>query len=410
MTVRRQGQGGAPDTAAPAGATPFAGISLMPPAAGSGSAAAANPFAGISLLAKPAAAAPAEATPAAAKEEEKAGPGPTAAAADKAAAGGEAASKPVFGSSSMLAKGGFGALASVAATGAFGASAAGDAAAAGAKPADAPAGGFGGFGGFGSSTGTGIGGFKFDTGAAAAPMFAPFTAAAKSAAAPVFFGPGSGDGAGRGPNLVFGAPEASAASDDADAGTAGGTGLGGSRVAAKEQVPRRTGEEDETTLYHTEGGLYEYDGAASRWRERGKGQFHLNVNAAGKARVLMRAAGSGRLLLNANLAPNMTLQRSGAGVIFGVVNAALAGEGAAEGAEGEGAAADAAGAGSAAAAEAAVVASDPHKTRLYTLKVKGKAEQAEELYQFLVNAKPEDNQQPAAAAAGAGGDDAANAV
>ncbi|EFJ43412.1 hypothetical protein VOLCADRAFT_106848 [Volvox carteri f. nagariensis] len=90
-------------------------------------------------------------------------------------------------------------------------------------------------------------------------------------------------------------------------------------------VQKVTGEENEQTIYAESGKLFEYDAAASKWRQRGSGELRVNVSADGTtSRVVMRQSGNLRLLLNARVTVSMPVQRmQGAnGVTFGCVNTA----------------------------------------------------------------------------------------
>ncbi|GFH22290.1 RanBD1 domain-containing protein [Haematococcus lacustris] len=76
-------------------------------------------------------------------------------------------------------------------------------------------------------------------------------------------------------------------------------------------------------LHAADGSLFEFDTAAAKWRERGKGEFKVNKAEKGMARMVMRQAANLRLLLNAKVYPGMPVQLmpSNVGVTFGVVNA-----------------------------------------------------------------------------------------
>lgn len=98
-----------------------------------------------------------------------------------------------------------------------------------------------------------------------------------------------------------------------------------SPAAASLPVEKKvTGEEDETTVFSVDGVLYEFDQPNSKWRERGRGEFRVNSNTLGQARMLMRQAGNLRLLLNAKVYVGMPVQKmtGNSGVTFGCMNIA----------------------------------------------------------------------------------------
>ncbi|KAK9820144.1 hypothetical protein WJX72_006625 [[Myrmecia] bisecta] len=109
----------------------------------------------------------------------------------------------------------------------------------------------------------------------------------------------------------------------------GGSGPSGQSTPAVKLAEEAavTGEEDETGVFTGDGVLYEFD-EAKQWRERGRGELHVNRAASGQARLVMRQKGNLRLLLNANLFPEMTVTTmdGGKGVTFQCINHAKGGE------------------------------------------------------------------------------------
>lgn len=95
-------------------------------------------------------------------------------------------------------------------------------------------------------------------------------------------------------------------------------------------------------LTAADGTLFEFvDG--NEWRERGRGEFRINLDpATTQARMVMRQRGNLKLLMNARLYPGMATSKmvGGKGVTFSAVNAAAAGsskeDGTDESAKGEG--------------------------------------------------------------------------
>ena len=97
-------------------------------------------------------------------------------------------------------------------------------------------------------------------------------------------------------------------------------------IVELEVVETKTGEEDETCTFRTEGALFEYvvdKEKGSRWMERGRGDVRLNQGQNGY-RLVMRAKGNFRLMLNASLfkGQKFQLMEGGKGVSFTCVNAA----------------------------------------------------------------------------------------
>ena len=93
-----------------------------------------------------------------------------------------------------------------------------------------------------------------------------------------------------------------------------------------ELVETKTGEEDETCAFRTEGALFEYVTDAekgARWVDRGRGDLHLNEGENG-SRIVMRAKGNYRLMLNAALfkGQKFQLMEGGKGVSFSCKNVA----------------------------------------------------------------------------------------
>lgn len=85
-----------------------------------------------------------------------------------------------------------------------------------------------------------------------------------------------------------------------------------------------TGEEEERALFAGDAVLFEFV-EGGKWKERGKGEVRLNVapdRDERPARLVMRAKGNLRLLLNANLFPEMKIERmeGGRGLSFACVN------------------------------------------------------------------------------------------
>ncbi|KAJ9516723.1 hypothetical protein QJQ45_027136 [Haematococcus lacustris] len=134
--------------------------------------------------------------------------------------------------------------------------------------------GTGGFGGLaGTSGGFGTGSFSFGT-AAFPPVAAP---------APFSLGPSK-------PSAVSGSDSTRAVAadgeggegeggEDGEGGEGGGEGVqlfGNGSVKPLVQLPeqaKRTGEEEEQAVFSADGSLFEFDTAAAKWRERGKGEF-----------------------------------------------------------------------------------------------------------------------------------------
>jgi Ran-binding protein 3 len=55
------------------------------------------------------------------------------------------------------------------------------------------------------------------------------------------------------------------------------------------------------------GKLFEFDTCSKSWKPRGDGEFHVNMDARGQTRMVMRQRGNLRLILNAKLFPQMTI-------------------------------------------------------------------------------------------------------
>ncbi len=53
--------------------------------------------------------------------------------------------------------------------------------------------------------------------------------------------------------------------------------------------------------------LFEFDTGSRAWKPRGDGEFRVNIDARGQARMVMRQRGNLRLILNAKLFPQMTI-------------------------------------------------------------------------------------------------------
>lgn len=98
------------------------------------------------------------------------------------------------------------------------------------------------------------------------------------------------------------------------------SGLPAEKVGADEELV--TGEEDEQTVWSADGTLFEF--GSNGWKERGRGQARVKAATNGQGRIIMRQRGNLRLLLNANLWPDMAVNRmdGGIGVTFAVYNAA----------------------------------------------------------------------------------------
>ncbi|KAG1654332.1 hypothetical protein FOA52_013731 [Chlamydomonas sp. UWO 241] len=330
---------------AAAAANPFAGIALAAPAA-----ATANPFAGFNLMAP--AGDQAKAANGDVDKADMTG-GVAAASEDKATAkpaGTPAASGIGFGSTVASGGSAWAALASSSTpTSGFGGFAA--AAAAGATPGSgSTAGGFGGggFGGFGGTGGFAAGGAAAAAAAAAGGGAGNGADAPGGAATPLFGSSlkssGFSFGTGSFPAPKATPPGASSGGADGDGGGEGGDGEGGNVEVFGEstaefrpvvEMPDATkvvtGEEDESVRFTAPSTLFEFDGATNKWRERGKGEFRLNTDKTGQARMVMRQAGNYRLLLNASVYPGMAVQKMAGdvGVSFACFNAAAAAEAAA---------------------------------------------------------------------------------
>jgi len=177
--------------------------------------------------------------------------------------------------------------------------------------------GFGGFGGLKSAaaSGGGFGGFA----AAKASSGGGFASAPK---VPVF-------SASSAPVALFGASkkkgsdEEEEGDDDPEREVANDS---IKPVVELELVETKTGEEDETCAFRTEGALFEYVTDAekgARWVDRGRGDLHLNEGENG-SRIVMRAKGNYRLMLNAALfkGQKFQLMEGGKGVSFSCKNVA----------------------------------------------------------------------------------------
>jgi Ran-binding protein 3 len=64
-----------------------------------------------------------------------------------------------------------------------------------------------------------------------------------------------------------------------------------------------TGEEEERSVFASEGVLFQLEDG--QWKERGRGEMRCNLAPSGQSRLVMRQRGNLRLLLNANLWPDM---------------------------------------------------------------------------------------------------------
>ncbi|EPS62823.1 hypothetical protein M569_11965 [Genlisea aurea] len=112
-----------------------------------------------------------------------------------------------------------------------------------------------------------------------------------------------------------------------------GTGLNvpsmseGSKISPLQEVPVKTGEENEKASFTADSVLFEFiDGT---WKERGKGELRVNISTAGtgKARLVMRSKGNFRLILNASIFPDMKLtSMDKRGITFACVNIAVEGK------------------------------------------------------------------------------------
>ena len=172
--------------------------------------------------------------------------------------------------------------------------------------------GFGGFGGL--KSGGGFGGF------AAANANAGVGFASK-ASTPAF------GGAAAAPVALFGAGKKEAEEEDGDDDPEREVANDSIKpIVELEVVETKTGEEDETCTFRTEGALFEYvvdKEKGSRWMERGRGDVRLN-QGKNRYRLVMRAKGNFRLMLNASLfkGQKFQLMEGGKGVSFTCVNAA----------------------------------------------------------------------------------------
>ena len=172
--------------------------------------------------------------------------------------------------------------------------------------------GFGGFGGL--KSGGGFGGF------AAANANAGVGFASK-ASTPAF------GGAAAAPVALFGAGKKETEEEDGDDDPEREVANDSIKpIVELEVVETKTGEEDETCTFRTEGALFEYvvdKEKGSRWMERGRGDVRLN-QGKNRYRLVMRAKGNFRLMLNASLfkGQKFQLMEGGKGVSFTCVNAA----------------------------------------------------------------------------------------
>lgn len=88
------------------------------------------------------------------------------------------------------------------------------------------------------------------------------------------------------------------------------------------------------------GKLFEFDNATKAWKLRGDGEFRVNLDRKGQARMVMRQRGNLRLILNAKLFPQMTIAHmvgNNKAATFACMNAVSVAEagGKGEGKEGE---------------------------------------------------------------------------
>lgn len=185
----------------------------------------------------------------------------------------------------------------------------------------------GGFGGFGSSSGGGFGGFGSSSGggfgSSAGGGFGGFGGFASS---------GSAEGGFPSLSKVFGETNKpvqlfgnSAGDDDESDSPAGETAKEFKPIIQLEEQEVKTGEEDETCVYSTEGTLYEYvtaEGAPPAWKERGRGELRMNISEKGP-RMVMRVKGNYRLILNAHMWKGQSFAKmeGGKGVTFPCKNA-----------------------------------------------------------------------------------------
>jgi Ran-binding protein 3 len=177
--------------------------------------------------------------------------------------------------------------------------------------------GFGGFGGLKSAaaSGGGFGGFA----AAKASSGGGFASAPK---VPVF-------SASSAPVALFGASKKKGSDDEEEGDDDPEREVANDSikpVVELELVETKTGEEDETCAFRTEGALFEYVTDAekgARWVDRGRGDLHLNEGENG-SRIVMRAKGNYRLMLNAALfkGQKFQLMEGGKGVSFSCKNVA----------------------------------------------------------------------------------------
>ena len=177
--------------------------------------------------------------------------------------------------------------------------------------------GFGGFGGLKSAaaSGGGFGGFA----AAKASSGGGFASAPK---VPVF-------SASSAPVALFGASKKKGSDDEEEGDDDPEREVANDSikpVVELELVETKTGEEDETCAFRTEGALFEYVTDAekgTRWVDRGRGDLHLNEGENG-SRIVMRAKGNYRLMLNAALfkGQKFQLMEGGKGVSFSCKNVA----------------------------------------------------------------------------------------
>jgi len=177
--------------------------------------------------------------------------------------------------------------------------------------------GFGGFGGLKSAaaSGGGFGGFA----AAKASSGGGFASVPK---VPVF-------SASSAPVALFGASKKKGSDDEEEGDDDPEREVANDSikpVVELELVETKTGEEDETCAFRTEGALFEYVTDAekgARWVDRGRGDLHLNEGENG-SRIVMRAKGNYRLMLNAALfkGQKFQLMEGGKGVSFSCKNVA----------------------------------------------------------------------------------------
>ncbi|XP_065905721.1 ran-binding protein 3-like [Dysidea avara] len=90
--------------------------------------------------------------------------------------------------------------------------------------------------------------------------------------------------------------------------------FGGPAPTALPEIERITGEEKEENVLQISSKLYVFDPETHSWKERGRGELHLNDSLQSspseipQSRIVMRCSGTYKVLLNTTIWPNMTCE------------------------------------------------------------------------------------------------------